>query len=357
MALLMLSSAASAQCPPVLGDLGGDGNRTVTDVQCSVLVTVSQLGGAAMPSCLAAPAERADVNCDTIYTVSDTVLIINLVLGQGLPLAIDGDGSGCPDACEVAVCGDGACDAAENCLDCPEDCVCPATAFRINTLVLKDPHLFVGSGFFCVDLVSGPLGDLINPEFADALAEPNALDILLVFRPLAPAEPSTPVDVGVGDCEAGVCTAGVDPLVAATANQPASGPCFAAVPGTLNPAYGPGPAIPTAPCFSAANVALGLEFGGVTIPITNATVAARYVGAPPTSLVTGALAGFLPASVAASILLPPDFPVGAGSPLSAFLRGGAGNSCAGATDLDSSPQGPGWWFYFEFTGSTVDFVE
>lgn len=105
LALIIAAPAvAAAQCPDGLGDIDANGTINVVDVQCGVLVALGQLGpeGAPVPGCVASSISAADVNCNETVDVADIQSIIALSLGLALPVPLDADGDGCPDACEVS---------------------------------------------------------------------------------------------------------------------------------------------------------------------------------------------------------------------------------------------------------------
>ena len=74
-----------------------------------------------VPTCSASDPGLADVNCEEGVNVADVLLIIKTALGEPLAAALDTDGSGCPDACEVIeppiVCGNGVVEEGEECDD------------------------------------------------------------------------------------------------------------------------------------------------------------------------------------------------------------------------------------------------
>ncbi len=129
--VLASSGPAAAVCLAPPGDITHDGSADVIDVQCAILVSLWNLGGAtgAPPSCVPAdPLANVDLNCDGATNVVDVNTAISLALSVPLSPSIDADGDGCPDGCDP--CGDGACDLAggESCTTCPDDCgPCAAT--------------------------------------------------------------------------------------------------------------------------------------------------------------------------------------------------------------------------------------
>jgi ELWxxDGT repeat protein len=91
-------------CGPcdIAGDLNLDGDTSVVDVQCGILVNLWSLSGAigTPPACLAAPLGAADQDCSSAIEVTDIQLLIGQVLGTPLSPAIDADGDGCHDGCD-----------------------------------------------------------------------------------------------------------------------------------------------------------------------------------------------------------------------------------------------------------------
>jgi hypothetical protein len=91
----------AAGCLVPVADVNGDGVTTVGDVQCIVLASLWQLGGApTAPSCLAGPAADADIDCDGEINVSDAQLSVQIVVQMPFDPAVDGDQDGCPDSCQ-----------------------------------------------------------------------------------------------------------------------------------------------------------------------------------------------------------------------------------------------------------------
>ena len=276
-------------------------------------------------------------------------------------------------------CGNSVVEAGEACDDGnsdPDDgcdaCALPIleTAFRITDLDLRDPHLYVNVPFFgCRDVTDTPL--FTYPSLNDTLQENIQTDgdgdgyfdlsLGLVFRPYdQTAGQTTPMDLAYADCTAtadSACTAAADGATTLDAtNGTGTTTCLAPGAGTT---YGYVPAVTPsiAPCFSTSVTTLTLDMFGLPVVLTDARVAATYVGNPAQNMVNGLLVGFLSESSADSLLLPADLPLVGGLPFSQFLPGGdppgTGVSCATHSDLDSNLGIPGWWFYFSFTASRV----
>lgn len=139
--------AAGAACIAPPGDVTNDGAATVSDVQCAILAALWAVDpiGIAEPACTDGAVERADLNCDSGYTVADVQLTIGLALELGLPSELDGDGNACVDACES---------------EPPTTCTstgqpgCQITGFQLDDVSLAP------SGAGAVDLIAGegPMG-------------------------------------------------------------------------------------------------------------------------------------------------------------------------------------------------------
>ena len=125
-------------------DVNGDGEVDVVDVQCVVLTVL----GPGLPDCLANP-EAADLNCSGATDVVDYQLMVLVVLAYpqpGVPAIQDADGNNIVDACEgqQTECGNGECEAGENCVNCEVDCdACGdwKPGDIIITEIMKDPKL------------------------------------------------------------------------------------------------------------------------------------------------------------------------------------------------------------------------
>ena len=126
---------AAAFCVDPPGDVNGFDGSDVIDVQCSILTTLWSLtgGGKPYPLCVKAAWQRADLNCDEIVDVTDSLLVIQTALNQSFNPIIDADQNGCPDAC--GACGDNACDqeGGETCANCQFDCgVCEGSCCELH---------------------------------------------------------------------------------------------------------------------------------------------------------------------------------------------------------------------------------
>lgn len=118
----------NTDCPK--GDVTGNNSVDVVDAQCTILLTLWQLGGmtAPVPTCLKGGLAVADLDCYGTINVADVILIISFALQQPLSVSIDRNNNHCHDHCDQQHCGDGVCLAPEDCLVCPEDCgACPGS--------------------------------------------------------------------------------------------------------------------------------------------------------------------------------------------------------------------------------------
>lgn len=122
----MLASWVYAACIDPPGDINGNGEVNVVDIQCSLVYAFYIIEGAVGPEpfCVADPL-RADANCDLVVNISDVVLITAQVIGEPLPLELDADQDGCVDACLLPICGDGVCETDEE-SGIDEVCSCAA---------------------------------------------------------------------------------------------------------------------------------------------------------------------------------------------------------------------------------------
>lgn len=245
----------------------------------------------------------------------------------------------------------------------------PPTVARYSDLDLRDPHLFVAPlPFTCVDVTDSSLipgVPAFNPSLATAITTDGDADglldlsSLLLFRPLATTGTGLRVDLASGSCTAPIettsCAADLasSPTVT-TYDDAASGTCLAPGAGTTS-GYSPAIVAPAGPCFATAESTIALDLQGTPVTLAHARLAARFAGAAPLALADGLLAGFLSEADADAILLPADFPLVGGQPLSILLPGGTGN-CSSHDDRDTVDGVSGWWFYFAFTAGEVPYT-
>jgi hypothetical protein len=111
----------------------GSGLTDAADVQCVALAALSAMDlAASLPACATGGWAALDVDCSTPALALANALAVNLgdlqwtvalALGDVASTSLDGDGDGCPNACEIP-CGDALCSAklGETCEGCPQDC-------------------------------------------------------------------------------------------------------------------------------------------------------------------------------------------------------------------------------------------
>lgn len=216
---------------------------------------------------------------------------------------------------------------------CYENCEVEPAAFRIATMTLASPSLEGASQLLRRNLTRDNDGDGATD-----------LNILLMFRPLAPSDPATAVDVlAVRHCTRGDsfgCRFVFgDTYAPATAdNAPRGGECQL------------GGSQLRGPCFTATPVPMTEQSGPLGLPLRAAQLAGRY--ANPTShggartLRAGVLRGFMPEHVAAEHVLPAE------------LGGGMLADELAAEELVVGPSAQtGWWFHFDFEAARVPLQE
>jgi len=233
----------------------------------------------------------------------------------------------------------------------------PATTFRIGDIDLRDPHVFVDL-FGCRDVTDQPY--LVVPAVNDQLAASlngdddgdGYLDLspLLRFRPFVDGADGLLLELTEGDCttpDSCVVAPDAEPAFSAY-DRPPGGPCLAAEPGTTG-GYSPAVPAPGAPCWASRTIAASFDLDGTPVPLDTGRLGATIVGADEATMVSGLMRGFLPETVADSILI--DIGIGT-IPLSSLLPGGTG-CCAPGDDRDTVEGVVGWWFYLEFTAAEI----
>ncbi len=246
--------------------------------------------------------------------------------------------------------------------------IAPAQVFRLDDLDLRDPHVYVDLGFplGCWDFTDQdlPLATRAAPSTPVSRRRSRPTTTATASSTLPSCSPSGPSTRRRSalrlDVQGGLCTA---PTAGTTcAPDPASPPqtsaydgvaagvCLAPVAGTTYGPYTPEAPAPVAPGFVSQARTIALALSGVPVPLRQAQLAAAFAGAPVDRFENGLMMGFLAASDADLILLPPDLPLVGGQPLSILLPGGDGN-CAGHDDRDELDGVSGWWFYFELTAA------
>lgn len=242
----------------------------------------------------------------------------------------------------------------------------PATAFRIDSLALRDPHAnaLVGSCFDLTALLNNAVGPQLTKD--DDMNGIYDLSLLALFRPLQqPPLPGADIQVTVADCTATSpnesCSLGANTPATITYFNQGSGTCGTSIPGTSGQGnavpYSPAITDSVAPCFGTTPTTITFPLGLLDLPLQDVRASGTYGGAPATQITNGLLVGFLSESDADNIFLPNDPTLAAfglaGKPLSYVLPGGSGN-CAAWDDRDLAPDStPGWYFYLNFTAHKV----
>jgi hypothetical protein len=241
---------------------------------------------------------------------------------------------------------------------------CVPSAFRMTSLVMLDPHPFIGSGAdasaTCTPLIDVFNATIIAPAIAgDTGGDPDGgpdgnadLSFVFVLRPerqtgSANAEFHQPDCPMQGAAAPVSCSprAGDTPIYFTYSNH-TSGDCLAADPATVAP-YDPPVPTTTSPCAVTAATDMTLIISGVTLPFKGAVIAGRFDGNPAAGMVNGLFRGFLSEADAATAMF-------SGLPISSLFPDGTG-ACSGIDDRDVGPDGTtvGWWWYMSFEAQSV----
>ncbi len=388
-------SACTAMCTatPITMAIDGDGccpmgATSATDNDCSATCGngVRDTGEACDTAIAAGMPGACPTTCtDGMACTTDTLVSGGTCAAAcafpAITMPVNGDGC-CPmgatsltDNDCMPVCGNRAVEMGETCDDgntiagdgCDAMCrrEAAATAFRLNSLTLKDPHAFTRV-FVCVDITSQ-----LNMQFRDAITTdtdmpPDGqldLSIASVFRPLDQAAATNNADLTFPDCTAPIATTMCTLPAGATrtpviARNMAAGTCLGLLPMTTRASYG-AITTPMGPCFVTDATPFTVNVGGVMITLSEAQFAATYSGVPATQLINGLLRGFLSEADANATILPASIAVVGGMTLAAVLAGGMGNCRTGTgSDMDTNAAGTrGWYMYFNFTAVTVPYTE
>jgi hypothetical protein len=281
----------------------------------------------------------------------------------------------------------------------------PPTGFRINSLFIKDPPIYVND-LFGEGSCPGPLNSLIDNAIAGPIGsdavfrcctdisatsceDPERscstnshctvapfstcagdgyldLSIVVVFRPLNQAAAGGDLELNFADCTAplaGTSCTGGDTVQPAAYTNINSGTCLQPIPGTF--ATGSGfPTInsPSPPCFLTEELNLTFDLDLLQIPLTGVLASITYQGNPATQISPGLLFGFLDETTADNVVIPLDVDLVGGRTLSSLLPGGTGN-CKTATpkgpctigcrdDRDEGPGGAMGWYFYLNTGAS-----
>ncbi len=252
----------------------------------------------------------------------------------------------------------------------------PATVMRFTDLDLRDPHVFLPITVapfptVCFDFTDSAIptttvsfnGNLQASYNSDSNPVDGFLDAssLLWFRPLAQDGRVARVDNGGADCLAPAPTSGCAPSATATPSAYTyasfvAGSCLTPLSGTIgSPAYSPAIASPSGACFVTAVKTFVFDNNGTPITLVDAQIAASFNATPATALSNGLLRGFLRETDANLIVISDPALPGGSVTLAGLLAGGAGG-CSSRNDKDTHQGESGWWFYFNFSASSVTYT-
>jgi hypothetical protein len=239
----------------------------------------------------------------------------------------------------------------------------PPDAFRIDTIDLRDPHVFIPS-LGCLD-GTVLVNQLVAPQLNNDGDSDGFLDlsIMALFRPLQePPLLGSNLDIVLADCTpptgAETCSPNGNTPQNVSYSTQSVGNCQDPLAGTFgmnnSTPYTPPITSTGPPCFKTLSVSISFPFGVFTIPLQDLRASATFVPpAPANLLINGMLRGFLTETDANNIIIPPTIPLVGGNTLASLLPGGTG-SCATHTAKDIGPMSQtGWYFYLNFTAHRV----
>jgi hypothetical protein len=221
------------------------------------------------------------------------------------------------------------------------------SVFRANTVTLEDPAVHASSGSLCLPAAS------VTNSLLETSIDGLDLNFVFTFDPLAmPEDPNTPVQLWMADCHdndgAGPisCTApgDQDPLSTSATFQ-TSGTCLEAQEGTVH--FGD-PNTAVAPCWVTEPTTFLVDLEGILIPLQDARAGATMLDGD--TMVNGLIFGFLDEDTAMDVMLPDDFPLVGGEPLSSLLPP---LSCDDTEARNTHNGERGWWFHLNFTAERL----
>ncbi len=237
----------------------------------------------------------------------------------------------------------------------------PLIASRVNSIEIKDPHIFAFLfNAVCLD-VTAEVNDELNQRIANDEDNNGTLDVNLVTQ-FSTDQPgyitSRPLQANLYDAScpeplfSGACSVSTVQATNLDTSPNQVDQCLAVEQGSTS-GYVPAVVVTSAPCYVTEPANVTLEFSGIEIPLTAYQQASRYPGA--LILDQGLHKGFISEATAEATMIPPDVPQIGGQTLAQLLPGGLDN-CAVTDDRDVGPDGvtSGWWFYFN---SESDLVE
>jgi hypothetical protein len=226
-----------------------------------------------------------------------------------------------------------------------------AAAYRFNSVAVRDPHFFAVGLDVTESQVNSQLNTALGADMTDPPDGLYDLGFVLAFNPLDES------DGGGGDVifANGQCMAQPDPISCAllpssteyptTYTSQAMGTCQEADPANLTPGYDPAPQSTTGPCFLTVGADVSITTAMFSLPITNATLAARFVGDPAGNLVEGSIIGFVTQEDADAAIIDESVMFVGGMPVSALLK-----------DSDQDMGGTGWMFHIDFTAIPAEYT-
>jgi len=242
--------------------------------------------------------------------------------------------------------------------------------FRIDTMVQRDPHMFLRATIFspCKDItdddggIPGVHANGVNGQIQESLTTDGDGDgfidssPLFLFRMFDQAGPGGKMELASGRF---VTTASGD-VMPGTTRTPvtytnvASGTLLSVSPGTTKP-YAPAVIEPTGPGFVTDPISYTLKSGNSNIPMEGFQAAGTYSGDPATGLVNGLSKGFISEANAQNVVITGN---GGSTTLAALLAGGGSCADGSSDDRDLGPDGltMGWWFYFNWTAQKVTYT-
>jgi hypothetical protein len=264
-------------------------------------------------------------------------------------VAVCGNGTVEPDAGEECDPPGALCDAECHTIEPPK----PPKSFRVNSMQLRDPHVWFNL-FGCKDVTDIPIsGDLaVNIQINKQLTEDADGDGNYDMSPVVKFAPYDTSDGAGSDLTLDVgavckkndsgCTAGTQKYDG-EATSVGSGLCLGKLSGTTNAAYTGGINEPRNQCFATAERDIAINIQGSDINLRHARVAAVYsTGA----LSTGLIRGFLTEEDANNTTLEVS---GFKIVLASVLAGGTDCCKTDVSDKDSVDGVAGWWFYLNYT--------
>src|SRR5688572_3220113 len=227
----------------------------------------------------------------------------------------------------------------------------PPTAVRLQSMELRDPHLFAFGTLDVTDTVNDAIATGITMDGDDPPDGQLDLSFLLLFRPWDAEGSGGPIDAVAGaDCAAPAgtaCTANAEATVVEATGTNGDATCLA--PGAGTPAdYDPTVTTPSGRCFTTDQQQVTINLSTVTLTLDAAQIAGTY-SASGHSVSNGLMIGFISEAAADAIIIPKDIDFVGGDPLSSLLL---------EEDMDEGPGGvTGWWFYLNFTAGEVTYTE